>query len=112
MLVRAWYSDGRVEDVTQLAKFTSSNEAVSSVDENGNITVIGPGEGAITAWFSSKIVIARVTVPFEQTIEPSEFTAAGRRNFIDELVLQQLQRLNLKPSPRSSFIAEMTLSIL
>jgi hypothetical protein len=102
LLVRAWYTDGRVEDVTQLAKFTSSNEAVSSVDENGNITVIGPGEGAITAWFSSKIVIARVTVPFEQTIEPSEFTAAGRRNFIDELVLQQLQRLNLKPSPRSS----------
>jgi hypothetical protein len=102
LLVRAWYSDGRVEDVTQLAKFTSSNEAVSSVDENGNITVIGPGEGAITAWFSSKIVIARVTVPFEQTIDPSEFAAAGRRNFIDELVLQQLQRLNLKPSPRSS----------
>jgi hypothetical protein len=102
LLVRAWYSDGRVEDVTQLAKFTSSNEAVSSVDENGIITVIGPGEGAITAWFSSKIVIARVTVPFEQTIDPSEFAAAGRRNFIDELVLQQLQRLNLKPSPRSS----------
>ena len=102
LLVRAWYTDGRVEDVTQLVKFTSSNEAVSSVDENGNVTVIGPGEGAITAWFSSKIVIARVTVPYEQTIDPTEFTAAGRRNFIDELVLQQLRRLNLKPSPRSS----------
>ncbi|MFO1001188.1 MAG: DUF1553 domain-containing protein [Planctomycetaceae bacterium] len=102
LLVRAWYSDGRVEDVTQLAKFTSSNEAVSSVDENGHVKVIGPGEGAITAWFSSKIVIARVTVPFEQTIDPTEFTSAERRNFIDELVLQQLRRLNLKPSPRSS----------
>ncbi len=30
LLVRAHYSDGRVEDVTQLAKFTSSNEAVST----------------------------------------------------------------------------------
>jgi hypothetical protein len=102
LLVQAYYSDGRVEDVTRLAKFSSANEAVSGVDENGVVNVIGPGEGAITAWFSSQIVIARVTVPFEHSIDSAEFTAAARRNFIDDLVLQQLQRLNLKPSPRSS----------
>ncbi len=102
LLVRAHYSDGRVEDVTSLAKFTSSNEAVSTVDEFGNINVVGPGEGAITAWFSSQIVIARVTVPFSNSIAPEEFADAARRNFIDDLVFQQLERLNLKPSPRSS----------
>ncbi|MFO0976217.1 MAG: DUF1553 domain-containing protein [Planctomycetaceae bacterium] len=102
LLVRAHYSDGRVEDVTHLAKFTSSNEAVATVDEHGLVKVVGSGEGAVTAWFSSQIVIARVTVPFPQTIDPSEFANAPKRNFIDELVLNQLQRLNLKPSPRSS----------
>ena len=102
MIVRADYSDGRTEDVTQLVKFSSSNEAVSTVDEHGLVSVIGPGEGAITAWFSSQIVIARITVPFDQTIDASELTATARRNFIDELVTQQLRRLNLKPSPRSS----------
>ena len=99
LLVRAHYSDGRIEDVTRLAKFTSANEAVATVDENGLISVIGPGEGAITAWFSSRIVIARMTVAYEQQIEAAEFALAGRRNFIDELVLKQLRRLNLKPSP-------------
>lgn len=102
LLVRAHYSDGRVEDVTQLAKFSSANEAVSTVNEDGLVNVIGPGEGAITAWFSSQIVIARMTVPFEQTIDPAVFAELPRRNFIDELVLQQLQRLNLKPSPECS----------
>lgn len=102
LLVRAHYSDGRVEDVTQLAKFTSSNEAVATVDENGLVSVIGPGAGAVTAWFSSQIAIARMTVPYEQKIDATEFTVAARRNFIDDLVLNQLRRLNLKPSPRSS----------
>ncbi|MFN9718998.1 MAG: DUF1553 domain-containing protein [Planctomycetota bacterium] len=102
VLVRAIYSDGRVEDVTSLAKFTSSNEAVATVDEQGLVRVIGPGAGAVTAWFSSKISIARVTVPFDQSIEPTEFTNAARRNFIDDLVLNQLRRLNLKPSTRST----------
>lgn len=101
LLVRAHYSDGRTEDVTPLVRFTSSNEAVSTVDENGLVTVIGPGEGAITAWFSSQIVIARMTVAFEQTIDTAPF-AKGGTNFVDSLVLKQLQRLNLRPSPQSS----------
>ena len=101
-LLLAHYSDGRVEDVTAWAKFTSSNEAVATVDENGVAQVVGPGEGAITAWFSSQIVIARLTVPYPQTVDPADFLHAGRRNYIDDLVLKQLRSLNLKPSPRSS----------
>jgi hypothetical protein len=99
MIVRAHYSDGRVEDVTQWAKFTSANEAVATVEENGTATVIGPGEGAISVWFGSQIVISRITSPFDQQISPEAYVLAGRRNFIDELVLKQLRRLNLNPSP-------------
>jgi len=102
LLVRAHYSDGRVDDVTHLARFSAANEAVSTVDEDGIVKVAGPGEGAITAWFSSQIVIARITVPFDQKVDVAEFAEANRRNFIDDLVLQQLRRLNLKPSPRCS----------
>ena len=102
LIVRAHYSNGRVEDVTQLAKFSSSNEAVATVGEDGLTTVIGPGEGAVTAWFSSQIVIAGIVVPYEQAIDETVFANAPNRNFIDEIVLQQLQLLNLKPSPRCS----------
>ena len=100
-LVRANYSDGRQEDVTSWAKFTSSNEAVASVDDDGNGEVIGYGEGAVTAWFSSRIVIARISSPWPNEIPDATYTEAPRRNFIDDLVLDQLRRLNLKPSPRA-----------
>ncbi len=100
VLVRAHYSNGRVEDVTRWAKYASANESVAKIDENGLINVIGNGEGAITAWFSQKIVIARVTSPYGNQIPEDVFANAPRRNFIDELVLSQLKRLNLKPSPR------------
>ena len=102
LIVQAVYSDGRVEDVTHWAKFTSANEAVATVDDDGRATVIGPGEGAITAWFGSKIVISRITAPYAQDVNPGVFVHAARRNFIDDLVLTQLRRLNLEPAPRCS----------
>ena len=102
LLVRAHYAGGRVEDVTHWAKFTSANEAVVTVDDQGVARIVGPGEGAVTAWFSSQIVIARLTVPWTPQEPPIDFAAADRRNFIDDLTLRQLQRLNLQPAERCS----------
>ena len=102
LIVRAHYSDGRERDVTHWATFTSTREAVVSVDESGTAQVVGPGEGAVTAWFDSQIAISRVTVSFDQSISPEVYLHAARRNFIDELVLKQLLRLNLRPSARCS----------
>lgn len=100
--VRAVYSNGTEEDVTRWAKFAATDATVAEVDkETGEISVIGYGEGAITVWFSSQIVIARVTAPYENKLPKSLFTKATRANQIDDLVLAQLQRLNLKPSPRA-----------
>lgn len=100
--VRAVYSDGTEEDVTRWAKFAATDATVAEVDKKtGEISVIGYGEGAITVWFSSQIVIARVTAPYENKLPKSLFTKASRANQIDDLVLAQLQRLNLKPSPRA-----------
>ena len=100
LTVRARFSDGHVENVTRWAKYTSANETVSNVGEDGKVTVVGNGEGAITAWYLSRIAIATVTVPFTNPVAPSVFSAARKRNFIDELVLEKLQSLNLPPSSR------------
>jgi hypothetical protein len=109
LLVRAHYSDGRVEDVTRWAKFSSADESVARVDEDGRLAVVGRGEGAIIVWFSSQIAIARATVPYDTVpydtvpyggeAPPGAFAALERRNFIDDLVLAQLERLRLPPSP-------------
>ena len=102
LLVRAYFSDGHSEDVTHWAKFNSANAAVSVVDDNGVVKVAGHGEGAVTAWYLSRIATATVTAPYPVPLSSEVFASAPRRNFIDELVLEKLRDLNLPPSPRSS----------
>jgi Protein of unknown function (DUF1553)/Protein of unknown function (DUF1549) len=102
ILVRARYSDGHTEDVTRSVKWSSADEAVCRVDEQGKTSVIGPGEGAVVAWYSSKLAIARITVPYESSMSPAKSDVADHRKprgFIDEQVDKQLARLNLPASP-------------
>lgn len=99
LVVLAHFSDGHVEDVTRWTKYASANEAVASVDESGKVKVAGHGEGAITAWYLSKVVIASVTSPFDNPAPAEQFASFAPRNFIDELVLAKLKSLKLPPSP-------------
>ncbi len=99
--LRAHFTDGHAEDVTRWAKFRATDESVAGVSESGEVTVMGPGEGAVTAWYLNKIVVARVGVPYEHDIPADVFATAPRRNFIDELTLEKLQNLRLPPSPRA-----------
>jgi len=100
--VRATFSDGSVRDVTRWVKYTDANASVTTVDEQGKVTVMGFGEGAVTAWYLSKIAIATVTVPYTNKVSTALFAKASKRNFIDELVNEKLRELNLPPSPRCS----------
>ncbi|MEX0689416.1 MAG: DUF1549 and DUF1553 domain-containing protein [Pirellulales bacterium] len=97
--VTAKYDDGTSRDVTRWARFTSTDETIAMVDPAGNVNVIGHGEGALTAWFSSQIAVARVSAPFPHTVAPDVYANAPRANGIDELNLVQLERLHLAPSP-------------
>jgi hypothetical protein len=110
--VRAHFSDGHVEDVTRHVKYTATNQSVINVDDDGEATVIGHGESAVTAWYLSRIAVGTVSAPFPNTIAPEVFARAPLRNWIDELVLEKLAALNLAPSPRctdSEFIRRVFL---
>ena len=102
LIVRAYFSDGHTEDVTPWVKYSAANASVATVDDNGKAQVVGNGAGAITAWYLSRIAIATVTVPYTNSVPGEVFANAPRRNFIDELVTEKLQSLNLPPSPRST----------
>ena len=102
LTVRAYFNDGHSEDVTRWVKYTAANASVTEVNDNGLVKVIANGEGAITAWYLSRIAIATVTVPYTNSIAPEIFAKAERRNFIDDQILKKLQSLNIPPSPRSS----------
>lgn len=102
VLVQAHYSDGRVADVTHWAKFTATDESIVGVDTQGRVDVRGSGQGAVLVWFGSKVALARFTVPYPYDVAKEVYETAPQRNFIDALVLRQLQTLNLRPSPRCS----------
>ncbi len=110
--VTAEYSNGRRRDVTRWARFTSTDETVASVDGAGTVTVLGPGLGAVTAWYASQIVVARVVAPHPHAVEDTAWAALAGTNRIDQLVLAQLRRLRLQPSPRAddaTLLRRMTL---
>ena len=60
----------------------------------------GHGGGAVTVWYSSKIANVRITSPYDTPIPGrGVYEVAKRQNFIDELILKQLELLHLPPSP-------------
>ena len=97
LIVRAHYSNGRIEDVTHWAKFTATDESIATVDELGIATIVGSGEGAINAWFASRIVTCRLSVPFSDKVASKTWSTEGT-NWIDLRVAQKLESLGLEAS--------------
>ena len=116
LTVHAFFSDGTKRDVTRWARFTSTDATVAEVDEaTGFAKVIGYGEGAISVWYSGQIALARITSPWPSVIPDEVFARTPKRNIIDKRVIEQLQRLNLKPSNPSSdseFIRRVYLDVV
>ncbi len=99
VLVRAWYSDGRSRDVTDWARFSSSEDLVAGVDQDGLVTVAGHGEAAISVVFSNLVAACQVASPLPGEPDAKLFASAARNNFVDDLVLKKLRELHIPPSP-------------
>ncbi|HTP32943.1 MAG TPA: DUF1553 domain-containing protein [Candidatus Acidoferrales bacterium] len=94
LAVRATYSDGSTKDVTRWVKYSSTNEGVATVDDNGRVTMTGAGEAAVTLWYSSRVLYARLTVPFAY---PAPALPPGS-SLIDNLAAAKWRALHLTPS--------------
>lgn len=98
LLVQARYADGRVEDVTRWAQYSSSNEVVAEVDEDGNVSVIGNGKGAIVAWFASRLAVSSIISPYEASTSEVAYRDFKPVNVIDEVLLEEWKALQIAPS--------------
>lgn len=95
--VVATYADGRKEDVTRLARFQTNQEAIASVDKRGVVTAgQTPGDVAIMAAYLDQVDVFRAIIP--RPGKAVKNSAPPRHNFIDELVDQKLEKLNIQPS--------------
>jgi hypothetical protein len=96
MVAIAYFSDGSIRDVTDLACFSSSDQAVATVDENGLVVASDRGEAAILVRFLDHLESA--TMMFLKDVPGFEWNSPPENNFVDHHVFQKLQQLAILPS--------------
>ncbi len=96
MLALAHFSDGTVRDVTSLACFSSSDDAVATVDANGLVVGQDRGEAAILARFLDKLESA--SMMFLKEIPGFQWNSPPENNYVDHHVFEKLKQLQILPS--------------
>jgi hypothetical protein len=96
MVALAHFSDGTVRDVTRLACFSSSDDAVATVDESGLVVGHDRGEAAVLVRFLDKLESA--TMMFLKEVPGFKWNSPPENNFVDHHVLAKLEQLQILPS--------------
>ena len=110
--VTAVAGDGTTRDVTTLARYFSNNPSVATIDADGNVVAVGPGDTNVFARFARFTVGAEVIV-----LPPAEGFAwpnPPAENFIDRLVFDRLEKLRIAPSDicdDATFLRRVTLDL-
>ena len=94
--VIAQFADGTVKDVTRLTVFSSSDQAIASVNTSGLVEFAQSGEVAILCRFLMELVPVRLTY-----LEPKQgfvWNNPPESNYVDKHVFAKLKMLNILPS--------------
>ncbi len=96
LVVMGHFSDGSVRDLTSLADFSSSSEAVGRVDVTGLVTKEGRGETAVLARYLDKMATCQLT--FLEDVPGFAWNNPPEHNVVDTLVFNKLKTLQILPS--------------
>ena len=111
LLVTARYSDGSEGDVTHLVKFQANDDSIASVDPQGVATGLDGGETAIVVRGPGVTGVAIVdVVPDSRSVR-----AFQGNNFIDQYVIEKLQRLHIpasEPADDATFLRRVFLDVI
>jgi len=94
--VTARYSDGSQRDVTKLSLFQTNNPAIVTIDVDGVVKPVNRGDSHVFARFDRFTIGTEIIVLPEQS--DFRWSNPPANNYIDELVYDRLQKLQLLPS--------------
>jgi hypothetical protein len=107
----ARYSDGSSRDVTDLALYESNDTAMAEVTDGGRVTTSDlPGKAAVMVRYQAQVAVYSVSIPLAAPVD----NLPDANNFIDELLLANLQELGIPPSPvcdDATFVRRVSLDI-
>jgi hypothetical protein len=95
--VLAKWSDGREEDVTKEAVYASTDEPVATVTGEGTVTGVRWGGTAVQVRYLGEVRAAFFTLP-QVRKDKTPYPDVPRASFIDDLVFDNLKKMNVVPS--------------
>ena len=95
--VVAEWADGGAEDVTVLCRFSTNDESVAEVDEDGLVYSTGKGDTHVVAFYDNGIAVVPVIRPVTD-LTGDRYPQIATRTRIDELVVDKLRLLGMVPS--------------
>ncbi len=105
----AHWEDGTYEDVTDICRFSSNDEAIAEVDENGLVKSGDRGDTHLVVFYDNAVVPVPVLRPIGPTIQTTIATKP-----IDRLIEQKLNKLGVQSSKLcsdSEFVRRVSLDI-
>jgi len=97
--VLAHWKDGTVEDVTQLTRFRSNDDSVSTISLAGVVESKDKGDTHIVAFYDNGVTPIPVILPVSDKVGAKyPKLAAAPKSKVDELVSAKLQKLGIVPS--------------
>ncbi len=100
LVVRAFFADGVVRDVTPHAIFELTSQGIVDVDERGLVTAAGVGEAPVLVRFLGKKALSRISVI--QARPDFAWSNPPAHNYIDTHVFAKLKVVQVLPSDLSS----------
>ena len=91
------WQDGSSEDITELTRFRSNDEAIATVDENGVVTITGKGDTHVIAFYDNGVQPIPVLQPVTEQIGDA-FPNLAPPTKIDQLIIAKLRKLGVVPS--------------
>jgi hypothetical protein len=93
--VTAHFTDGRREDVTAGALYTSQDEGIARVDGDGRVTPLRSGDTFIIVGYLGQFARFHILVPNAQPLPTGDWKSS---NYIDDAIHAKLRRLRIPPA--------------
>lgn len=95
--VLAHWSDGRVEDVTEITRFRTNDDAVALVSEAGVVRAHAPGDTHVVAFYDNGVTPVPTLFPVSE-LTGDAYPEVVTRTRVDELIVGKLAKLGIVPS--------------
>jgi hypothetical protein len=111
--VLAYWQDGTVEDVTAFTRFDTNDESVATVNDLGEVKIVGKGDSHVVAFYDNGVLPLPVMLPVSDQVG-TKYPKVKASTPIDKAIATKLQKVGIVPSEIATdqeFLRRVTLDV-